>query len=210
MQVSLYTDAGRVSSLSAGARTAGGQKAAAAADARTRGQADAAQVEISPEGRQAAQSADSAGEQQAALQKEQAAQAVAGEEASQPQQKRDAVASKQQAQPTDAQETETDKEADAGGSSEKVNGSVTFNAAKRARQLAAAKSTEQVQAVLSLLNVDLSDCKSGVENGMCDENEVAKVEAMLARAKQRLSEVSRTAGKEQEEGFDAFAIASLL
>lgn len=212
MNVTLYTDAGRFSSLSAGVRATGGQKAAAASNARTQGDPAqrADQVEISPEARQAARDADGSAEQQAAVEQAPEAGTVAGEEpARESQQKADAVSSERQAQPMDEEETETD-EADAAKSSEQMRGSVTFNAAKRARQLAAARSAGQVQSVLSLLSVDLSDCKNGVKNGMCDENEVAKVEAMLAQAKQRLSEVSRTAGGEKEEGADAFAIASLM
>lgn len=94
--------------------------------------------------------------------------------------------------------------------SERQGGAVAFNAAKRARQLAAASSRAQVQAVLSLLRQDLSDCKYGVENGMCDQAEVDKVKAMLQKAQQRMSELSQDEGQEEPGGFDAFAIASLM
>lgn len=212
MNVSLYTDVVRLSSLSADIRAAGGPKAAAVSSAQTRGEADlahtAAQVEISPEGRQSAQGADRSSEQQAPIQEEQEGGSVAGE-ASVQEAPQKAAAGNKQAQSVDAEEAETDK-SEADEVSEKVGGSVGFNAAKRARQLAAAKTPEQVQSVLSLLNQDLSDCKTGLENGMCDENEVAKVEAMLERAKQRMSEVSRADSGESEEGADAFAIASLM
>lgn len=94
--------------------------------------------------------------------------------------------------------------------SERQGGAVAFNAAKRARQLAAASSRAQVQTVLSLLNQDLADCKYGLENGLCDQAEVDKVKAMLQRAQQRMSEVSQNEEQEQTGGFDAFAIASLM
>ena len=94
--------------------------------------------------------------------------------------------------------------------SEQQKGRVAFNAAKRARQLAAASSPGQVQTVLSLLNKDLADCKYGLANDMCDQAEVDKVKAMIQKAQQRMSEVSRSGKQEQAEGFDAFAIASLM
>lgn len=91
---------------------------------------------------------------------------------------------------------------------EKKSGKVAFNQGKRARQLAAAKTPSQVQIVISLLKQDLSDCEAGLESGMCDENEVEKVKAMMAKAMERLSEVS---GKEQEEeGPDTFLINMLM
>ena len=45
---------------------------------------------------------------------------------------------------------------------------------------------------------------------MCDEKEVQKVLAMLQQAQKRISEVSQADGEEENQGFDAFAIASLL
>lgn len=114
------------------------------------------------------------------------------------------AACKQQARQADEEEAGADK------SSETTGGSVGFNAAKRAWQLSAAKSAAQVQSILSQLSQDLSDCESGAKNGRCDAEEVAEVEAMLDRAKQRLNEVSRTSGEVNEEGFDAFPIASLM
>ncbi len=95
------------------------------------------------------------------------------------------------------------------GESEKKTGKVAVNEGKRARQLAAASTPEQVQMVIELLNKDLSDCEAGLDQGMCDENEIAKVKSLLQKARQRLNEVS---GQEQEEGqgIDAFALASLM
>ena len=81
-------------------------------------------------------------------------------------------------------------QADEKNTTESYGGSVAFNEGKRTRQLAAAKTVENVQTVMSILQTDLSDCQAGLENGMCDENEVNKVKAMIEKAKQRLAEVS--------------------
>jgi len=80
-------------------------------------------------------------------------------------------------------------------------GSVVFNAEKRARQVASAKTPTEVRMVLSLLNKDLSDCKNGVTAGMCDENEVAKVEAMLRKAQQKMGEVGSNSEAESDGSF---------
>lgn len=97
-----------------------------------------------------------------------------------------------------------------GEGGDKPSGRVAFNAEKRARQLAAASSQDQVRIVMNILNKDLSDCEMGVSSGMCDENEVAKVKAMMQRAEQRMSEVSGNKESEKENGFDEFAISMLI
>lgn len=92
---------------------------------------------------------------------------------------------------------------------ETSGGSVTFNAAKRARQLAAAKNPAQVRAVLAMLAKDLSDCENGLANGMCDENEVAKVKAMIQKAQQKMSEVMGNDADSKEEP-DTFSLNLLM
>ena len=87
---------------------------------------------------------------------------------------------------------------------------MAVNEGKRARQIAAASTPEQVQMVIELLNKDLSDCEAGLDQGMCDENEVAKVKSLLQKARQRLNEVSGQEEQEEGQGIDAFAIASLM
>lgn len=72
---------------------------------------------------------------------------------------------------------------------DEVTGRVGFNEAKRARQLAAAQTRAEVRAVLELLREDLDECKAGLEKNMCDEAEVRKVEAMIERAQERMSEL---------------------
>ena len=72
---------------------------------------------------------------------------------------------------------------------------VTFNESKRARQLAAAQTVEDVQALLNLLQTDLTDCEEGLKNNWCDEEEVKKVKAMIERAKQKSGEVKKNPPK---------------
>lgn len=91
------------------------------------------------------------------------------------------------------------------------SGKVSFNEGKRARQLAAAKTPENVRTVINFLSKDLADCEAGVQNGMCDENEVAKVKAMMQKAQQKMSEVTAAGSEqEQEEGIDTFSINMLM
>ncbi|MCI9421980.1 MAG: DUF3879 family protein [Dorea sp.] len=105
----------------------------------------------------------------------------------------------------DGVKEENDQEED----SEKRSGRVAFNQGKRARQLASAKNASQVQMVIGLLKKDLSDCENGVANNMCDENEVAKVKAMLQKAMERLSEVANVS-EEEQKGGDSFLINMLM
>lgn len=101
------------------------------------------------------------------------------------------------------------EEQDETASSEKQGGKVAVNEGKRLRQIAAAKSRGQIQQVLALLQKDLSDCKAGLEKGWCDESEIAKVEALISRAKERMSQVPQES-QENQGGLDEFAMASLI
>lgn len=101
------------------------------------------------------------------------------------------------------------EEQDETASSEKQGGKVAVNEGKRLRQIAAAKSRGQIQQVLALLQKDLSDCKAGLEKGWCDESEIAKVEALISRAKERMSQVPQES-QENQGGLDEFAMASLM
>ena len=79
---------------------------------------------------------------------------------------------------------------------------VTFNESKRARQLEAAKTSDDVQFVLNLLQTDLSEVEEGLKNNWCDEDEVKKVKAMIERAKQRMSEVEKNPSHENSSLVD--------
>ncbi len=109
-----------------------------------------------------------------------------------------------------AEDTALSGEQDEVGNSEKQGGKVAVNEGKRRRQIAAAQSRGQVQQVLALLQKDLSDCKAGLEKGWCDESEIAKVEALIAMAKERMSQVPQESRENRQGGLDAFAMASLM
>ena len=68
---------------------------------------------------------------------------------------------------------------------------VTFNESKRVRQLSAANSVKDIQALLNLLQTDLSECEEGLKNNWCDEAEVKKVKAIIERAKQKMNELKK-------------------
>ena len=91
---------------------------------------------------------------------------------------------------------------------ESSGGSVKFNESKRARQLAAAQSQDDVQALLNLLQEDLEECEEGFKKNMCDETEVEKVKKMIERAKKRMNEVERSNGTQNDlqEKFSAIDI----
>lgn len=68
---------------------------------------------------------------------------------------------------------------------------VGFNESKRARQLAAAKTIDDIQFVLNLLQNDLAEVEEGLKNNWCDEKEVEKVKKMIEKAKQLLGKVDK-------------------
>lgn len=82
---------------------------------------------------------------------------------------------------------------------ETYGGKVAINEGKRLRQIAAAKTPAQIQMVLSLLNVDLSDVKRGKAQGMCDDDEIAKAEALIQQAQQRSSQIQAQSDDELAE-----------
>lgn len=84
---------------------------------------------------------------------------------------------------------------------------VTFNGTKRARQIAAAQSSSDINTVMNLLQVDLAQCQDGLRDGACDEAEVEKVKAMIERAQQRQGELQ---GKQDTGKFDAFSVNLLI
>lgn len=94
--------------------------------------------------------------------------------------------------------------------SESWGGKVAVNEGKRLRQIAAAKNPAQLQMVMGLLNGDLSDCESGLRMGMCDENEVAKVKALIQKAQQRMAELSGSDTSSEEDAMDTFSINMLM
>lgn len=94
----------------------------------------------------------------------------------------------------DSKEKDKSKETD-----EKRSGAVAVNVGKRNRQISAAKSLSQIQMVLSLVQKDINDCKNGKQQGMCDDDEIAKAEALMKQAQEKLSELRGQSAEEQEE-----------
>lgn len=94
----------------------------------------------------------------------------------------------------DSKEKDKSEETD-----EKRSGAVAVNVGKRNRQISAAKNLSQIQMVLSLVQKDVSDCKNGKQQGMCDDDEIAKAEALLKQAQEKLSEIRGQSAEEQEE-----------
>lgn len=68
-------------------------------------------------------------------------------------------------------------------------GWVSVNVGKRVRQITAAKTPAQIQMVLSMLDTDLSQVKDGKAQGMSDDEEIAKVEALMRQAQARAAEI---------------------
>ena len=89
------------------------------------------------------------------------------------------------------------------------SGMVGINAGKLARMLAAAKTRSQVQAVMSKIQSDLSECEAGKNNGMdVDEESVKAAKLLLQEAKSKMGSAENREATPQEEM--AAAIASLM
>ncbi|MCI8327127.1 MAG: hypothetical protein HFI37_05050 [Lachnospiraceae bacterium] len=73
--------------------------------------------------------------------------------------------------------------------SETYGASVGFPEGKRAAQIDTAMSSADIQAVMILLEGDLSECEDGVKKGFCDETEVQKVKAMMERAAKKQKQI---------------------
>lgn len=93
---------------------------------------------------------------------------------------------------------------------ETYGGSVSVNEGKRLRQIAAAKTPENIRMVMGLLTKDLADCQAGLARGMCDENEVAKVKALMQKAQKKMAELTGAGKQEENNGFDSFSINLLM
>lgn len=96
---------------------------------------------------------------------------------------------------------------------ETYGGKVAVNEGKRLRQIAAAKNPAQIQMVLSLLNKDMSDVKKGKEMNMCDDDEIAKVEALIQQAQQKSSQIqaeNSDEAKKEENDKDMSFYTTLL
>ena len=70
---------------------------------------------------------------------------------------------------------------------ESTSKSVAVNEQKRRRQIAAAATRGDMQAIIALLEQDLQEVEAGLEENACDEREVEKVKALLSEAKKKMS-----------------------
>ncbi|SFG36118.1 hypothetical protein [Oribacterium sp. WCC10] len=70
---------------------------------------------------------------------------------------------------------------------ESTSKSVAVNEQKRRRQIAAAATRGDMQAIIALLEQDLQEVEAGLEENACDEREVEKVKALLSEAKQKMA-----------------------
>ncbi|WP_051671669.1 hypothetical protein [Oribacterium sp. P6A1] len=70
---------------------------------------------------------------------------------------------------------------------ESTSKTVGVNEQKRRRQIAAAATRGDMQAIIALLEQDLQEVEAGLEENACDEREVEKVKALLSEAKQKMS-----------------------
>lgn len=109
--------------------------------------------------------------------------------------------------PAEAQEDDPKEEAEK--DENKSSGMVGINAGKLARMLAAAKTRSQVQAVMSKIQSDLSECEAGKNQGMdVDEESVKAAKQLLQEAKSKMGSAENREATPQEEM--AAALASLM
>ena len=92
--------------------------------------------------------------------------------------------------------------------SETVSGKVGVNVGKTARKIAAAKTRNQLMAVMAEIKGDMQEVKDGMEKGWCDEAEMDKVKQLMAMAQNRMGQVEDREATPQEENM--FALASLM
>ena len=83
-----------------------------------------------------------------------------------------------------------------------------MNVGKTARKIAAAKTKDQLMAVMAEIKDDMQEVKDGMEKGWCDEAEMDKVKLLLSMAQNRMGQVEDREATPQEENM--FALASLM
>lgn len=110
---------------------------------------------------------------------------------------------------TKSQETiDTEEDSPTEKESESVSGKVGVNVGKTARKIAAAKTKDQLMAVIAEIKGDMQEVKDGMEKGWCDEAEMDKVKMLMAMAQNRMGQVEDREATPQEENM--FALASLM
>ena len=84
---------------------------------------------------------------------------------------------------------------------ESSKSTVTVNEGKRSRQIAAAATQKDMQAVIALLEQDLQEVEDGYKQNKCDEAEVEKVKRLLSSAKQRMGTLPDREPTQEEEAI---------
>ena len=82
---------------------------------------------------------------------------------------------------------------------ETSGGSVSINEDKRRRQIEAAATKGDMEAVLKLLQTDLKELEDGLKQNMCDEAEVEKAKKLIEQAKQQMATLPDRAATPAEQ-----------
>jgi len=109
---------------------------------------------------------------------------------------------------TEGTKKSEESEGASGGESETVSNSIGVNVGKTARKIAAAKTVNQLRAVMAEIESDMQEIKAGIEKGWCDESEMAKLESLMSMAQNRMGEVEDREATPEEESM--FIMASLM
>ena len=107
-------------------------------------------------------------------------------------------------EPAETEVTEEESETE----SETVGGKVGVNVGKTARKIAAAKTKNQLLAVIAEIKNDIQVVKDGIEKGWCDESEMEKANQLMSMAQNRMGQVEDREATPEEENM--FALASLM
>lgn len=107
-------------------------------------------------------------------------------------------------EPTETEVAEEESETE----SEKVGSKVGVNVGKTARKISAAKTKNQLLAVIAEIKNDIQVVKDGIEKGWCDESEMEKANQLMSMAQNRMGQVEDREATPEEENM--FALASLM
>lgn len=109
-----------------------------------------------------------------------------------------------------AEETAETKETEGVSEEESttVSGKVGVNVGKTARKIAAAKTKDQLRAVIAEIEGDIQEVQAGIEKGWCDQTELDKANSLMAMAQNRMGQVEDRQATPEEEKI--FAMASLM
>lgn len=113
----------------------------------------------------------------------------------------------EETKPIETTEVEANEE-ESETESESIGGKVGVNVGKTARKIAAAKTKNQLLAVIAEIKNDMQVVKDGMEKGWCDESEMDKVNSLMSMAQNRMGQVEDREATPEEENM--FALESLM